>query len=110
MQQQSRMVPLVYIILSWTPSSDATGYIIQYNSSCGGSSGSKNISGGDTNSYTLTGLTSGVTYTTSIVATSQFLPSGAVTLGMAVGLGKFNTTPECVNIPRNLCSSWSTNS
>ena len=35
------------------------------------------IDGGSTNSYTLTGLTNGQTYTISIVATSEYLVSDA---------------------------------
>ena len=77
------------ITVSWSPSSDATGYTISYTG--GGSSGSETVSGGDTNSYTLTGLTNGQTYTISIVATSNNLPSDTVT-AMAVGLGKSNTS------------------
>ena len=73
------------ILVEWTPSSDATGYTISYS---GGSSGSETVSGGDTNSYTLTGLTNGQTYTISIVATYANLPSQVVTADMAVGLGK----------------------
>ena len=76
------------IFVSWSPSSDATGYIIHYISSGGDSSDSETVSGGDTNSYTLTGLTSGETYTISIVGTSNIPPSETVTVGMAVGLGK----------------------
>ena len=75
------------ILVEWTPSSDATGYTISYS---GGSSGSETVSGGDTNSYTLTGLTNGQTYTISIAATSNNLPSQVVTADMAVGLGKIS--------------------
>ena len=74
------------ILVTWTPSSGATGYRIDY--SGGGSSGSETVSGGATNSYTLTGLTNGGTYTISIVATSNIPPSETVTVGMAVALGK----------------------
>ena len=77
------------ILVSWSPSSDATGYTISYTG--GGSSGSETVSGGDTNSYTLTGLTNGQTYTISIVATSNNLASDTVT-AMAVGLGKSNSS------------------
>ena len=62
--------------------------MIHYISSGGGSSGSETVSGGDTNNYTLTGLTSGETYTISIVGTSNILPSETMTVDMAVGLGK----------------------
>ena len=73
------------ILVSWSPSSDATGYTISYT---GGGSGNETVSGGSTNSYTLTGLPNGETYTISIVATSTNLPSQVVTADMAVGLGK----------------------
>ncbi|CAI8054763.1 Receptor-type tyrosine-protein phosphatase F, partial [Geodia barretti] len=48
------------ITVTWTPPSPLdgiTGYTISYTG--GGSSGSETVSGGDTNSYTLTGLTNG---------------------------------------------------
>ena len=77
------------VTVSWSPSSDATGYTISYTG--GGSSGSETVSGGDTNSYTLTGLTNGQTYTISIVATSNNLASDTVT-AMAVGLGKSDSS------------------
>ena len=74
------------ITVGWTPSVGASGYRIQYDSS-GGSSGSETVSGGDTNSYTLTALTNGDTYTISIVATLHF-SSDPVTAQTAVPLGK----------------------
>ena len=77
------------ILVSWSPSSDATGYTISFTG--GGSSGSETVSGGDTNSYTLTGLTNGETYTISIVATSNNLTGDPVTVDMVVGLGKSNS-------------------
>ena len=73
------------IRVSWTPSSDATGYRITYTG--GGSSDS--VAVGDTNSHTLMGLTNGETYTISIVGTSSssyVLPSPPVSVG-DVGLG-----------------------
>ena len=77
------------ILVSWSPSSNATGYTISYTG--GGSSGSETVSGGSTNSYTLTGLTNGETYTISIVATSNNLASDTVTVDLAVRLGKSNS-------------------
>ena len=74
---------LTGIRVSWTPSSDATGYIISYT---GG--GSVNIDGGSTNSHLLEGLTNGVIYTVSIVATLDGSPSESVMV-MNIGLGKF---------------------
>ena len=57
---------LTSITVSWSPFSGATGYTISYTG--GDSSGSEPVSGGSTNSHTLTGLTNGETYTVSIVA------------------------------------------
>ena len=65
------------ITVTWTPPSplgDTTGYRISFT---GGSD--VDIDGGSTNSYTLTGLTNGQTYTISIVATSEHLFSDATT-------------------------------
>ena len=73
------------ILVSWSPSSDATGYRIGYDS-IGGNSGSMTVSNGSTDSETLTGLQNGDTYTISIVATSEFLPSESVAADMSVGL------------------------
>ena len=75
------------ILVEWTPSSDATGYIIHYDSS-GDPSGSVSIDGGSTNSHTLENFRNGETYTMSVVATSANLLSQVVTADMAVGLGK----------------------
>ena len=63
------------ITVTWTPPSlqgDTTGYRISFT---GGSD--VDIDGGSTNSYTLTGLTNGQTYTISIVATSEHFFSDA---------------------------------
>ena len=71
--------------MSWNPSSNATGYKIDYDSS-GGDSGNVAVSGGSTDSETLTGLQNGDTYTISIIATSEFLPSESVAADTSVGL------------------------
>ena len=66
--------------MSWsppTPLEDVTGYMIYYSGS-DGSIGIVSVSNGWTNSYLLTGLQTGVTYSVSIVATSQHLPSEVV--------------------------------
>ena len=60
--------------MSWSPSSDATGYRIQYDST-GGHSGSETIDGSDTVSWSLTGLQNRQTYTISVEATYQDLSS-----------------------------------
>ena len=73
------------ISVSWTPSSDATGYRIDYTGS-DGSSDSVTVSGGSTGNYLLTGLQNGDTYTISIAATSDLFPSEGVTADMTVGL------------------------
>ena len=75
------------IRVSWTESTDATGYRIHYTSVS--DSGNETVSDGSTETHTLTGLVNGETYTISVVATSDNLPSGGVTADMAVGLGKF---------------------
>ena len=80
---------LTSIRVSWTPPSplgDTTGYRIDYTSS-NGSSDSVTVSGGSTDSYLLTGLTNGDTYTISIVATTDLFPSWTVTVDVAVDLG-----------------------
>ena len=59
------------ITVTWTPPDPLdgiTGYRISFT---GGSSGSETVSGGDTNSYTLTGLTNGETHTICIVASTN---------------------------------------
>ena len=75
------------IIVSWSPSSDATGYRIDYDS-IGGDSGSVMISSDSTDplTHTLMNLHNGDTYTISIVATSLILPSDSVPADMTVGL------------------------
>ena len=74
--------------MSWTPSSDVTGYRIFYDSS-GGDHGNVVISDSSTDEYTLTGLKNGDIYTIHIVGTSDgALPSGNVTT--KIGLGEYN--------------------
>ena len=80
------------IIVSWSPSSDATGYRIDYDS-IGGDSDSVVTSGGSTDplTHTLMNLQNGDTYTISIVATSSSdLPSESVLADMTVGLSESN--------------------
>ena len=77
------------ILVSWNPPDplrDTTGYRIDYTD--GSSSNNVTVDGGSTDSHILTGLQNGATYTISIVATSQGLPSETVTADMAVGLCK----------------------
>ena len=79
------------IRVTWTPPDPldgVTGYRIHYTTG-GGSSDSQTVSGGNTMTHTLTGLTNGETYTISIVATSSTTSSSAVLANMAVGLSKF---------------------
>ena len=77
------------IRVSWTESTDATGYRIHYTSVS--DSGNETVSDGSTETHTLTGLVNGETYTISVVATSDNLPSESVTADMAVGLRKSQT-------------------
>ena len=77
---------LTSIRVSWsppTPLGDTTGYRIYYNDS--DSSDSVDVSGGSTDNYLLTGLQNGDSYTISIVAKSQYLPSESVTLDISLG-------------------------
>ena len=82
---------LTSIRVSWsppTPLGDTTGYRIYYSDS--DSSDSVDVSGGSTDNYLLTGLEMEATYTISIVAVSEHLPSDTrdqeVTLGMVGAL------------------------
>ena len=78
------------IRVTWTPPSplgDTTGYRI-FDTRGGGSSGSVDVDGGNTNSHTLMGLTNGETYIISIVGTaSPGIPSVPVEVG-TVALSK----------------------
>ena len=78
------------IIVTWTPPSplgDTTGYRISFTG--GGSSYSVDVSGGDTNTFLVTGLMEEATYTVCIVGTSQHLPSTTVSVsGGPVILGE----------------------
>ena len=96
------------ITVTWTPPNPLdgiTGYRISFT---GGSD--VDIDGGSTNSYTLTGLTNGQTYTISIVATSSGLPSApeqsTVGLGMSfhtnVGVSVYTRMREHHKQPINL--------
>ena len=75
------------IELSWeSPGSPATGYVIYYQPE-GGAVSSLEISGRTIDSHLLEGLESGVTYSISIVAVSDHLPSavvGPVTASMLI--------------------------
>ena len=76
------------ITVTWTASSDATGYRISYTSDS--DSGSVDVDGGNTNNHTLMGLTNGEIYTISIMGTaspSSVLPSAPVEAG-TVALSK----------------------
>ena len=82
------------IRVSWTPSSDATGYRIQYEDS-GGDNNSVIVSGGSSNNHLLTGLERETTYTVYIVATSQMLPSEPMIVKVTLG-GYENCVAVCV--------------
>ena len=69
------------IDVSWTPPTplgDTTGYIIYYTNDDNTDNDSVVIAGGSTDEYTLSDLQNGDTYTISIIATSQHLPSDTV--------------------------------
>ena len=83
------------IRVTWTPSSDANGYIISYID--GSSSGSVTVDGGSIDSHTLMDLQNGATYTISIVATSETsLPSESMAADMSVSLGKVSPLDHAV--------------
>ena len=67
-------------LVSWTQPTDSTGvtgYRIYYTEN-GGSVQFKDVSGASTNMDTISGLTTGSTYSITIVATSDGLPSEVV--------------------------------
>ena len=72
------------IRVSWTPSSNATGYMIHYTSVC--DSGNETVSDGSTETHTLTDLVNGETYTISVAATSNKLSSVGVATNSNVSL------------------------
>ena len=72
------------IVISWTPSSDATGYRIYYTGTGGHNGTSENLSGGSHNSHSIASLQNGQTYTVSLVATSHGTPSTAVVIDIAL--------------------------
>ena len=91
------------IRVTWTPPAPLdgiTGYRISFT---GGSSGSETVSGGNTMSHSLTGLTNGETYTISIVASTNGLSSAPVQT--TVGLGMFHLC-VCRNISSICCQCY----
>ena len=88
---------LTSIRVSWTPSSDATGYTISYTG--GGSSDSVTVSGGSTDNYLLTGLVMEASYTISIVATSQQFPSDAVVVEITLSKKKTYSNMNAILSP-----------
>ena len=66
------------VLVSWSPSSGATGYTIHYDSS-GGHNGNISLNC-STDNFELTGLMEENTYTISIFATSVDLPSTTIEL------------------------------
>ena len=89
------------IRVTWTPPSplgDTTGYRISFTG--GGNSDSVTVSGGDTNTFPVTGLMEKATYIVSIVGTSQHLPSTNVPVpGGPVTLGELKMYVETDSIP-----------
>ena len=74
------------IRVSWTESTDATGYRIHYTSVS--DSGNETVSNGSTETHTLTGLMNGETYTISVAATSNQLSSVGVAVDTSISLRK----------------------
>ena len=75
------------IIVTWTASSDATGYRVSYTSSSR-DKGSETVSDGSTETHTLTSLVNGETYTISVAATSPFSSDEAAAADATVTLRK----------------------
>ena len=76
--------------VSWTPPSPlghATGYRIYYNGD-DGSSGTLDVSGSMSHSQVLRGLSSGVSYTLSVVALSVHLPSPVAQHGQPIPISE----------------------
>ena len=75
------------IIVSWSPSSEATGYRIDYDS-VGGDNGSVYISSNSTDTlmYTLMNLQNGYDYTISIIATSDHFYSEPKNITIYIGM------------------------
>ena len=96
------------VLLTWTPPSplgDTTGYRIHYT---GGSSGSQPVSGGSTNSYTLTGLRREESYDISIVGTSEHLSSERVQWkNVTISPGKNNMLLSSLVLVGNNCFVFS---
>ena len=74
------------IRVTWTASSDATGYRIHYTSDS--DSGSETVSDGSIETHTLTGLVNGETYTISMIATSEQFFSETTAADTTVSLCK----------------------
>ncbi|CAI8019951.1 Receptor-type tyrosine-protein phosphatase H, partial [Geodia barretti] len=96
------------VLLTWTPPDplgDTTGYRISFTG--GGSSGSEDVSGGSTNSYTLTGLIRGETYDISIVGTSDHISSESVELSVTLVPGPYLTVEVVMMGVSSISLSWS---
>ena len=74
---------LTDVLVTWTPSEGATGYVIFYE---GGSSDIVGLQGGSTENYLLTGLVPDTSYTITIKAISDHFSSLPVQI---TTLGKF---------------------
>ncbi|CAI8019336.1 Collagen alpha-1(VII) chain, partial [Geodia barretti] len=102
---------LTSIIVSWTLSSNATGYRIYYDSS-GGHGGFEDVTNGSTDNYTLEGLQTETHYTILIMATSEdHPPSTLVELNIylisppgKILLAVLSVTPTSISL------SWSVGS
>ena len=83
------------IRVSWTPPTplgDTTGYRIYYS---GGSSGRVDVSGGSTDNHLLSVLQNGVSYTISIVGTSEHFFGDRVDNPNNISLSEFL---QCVSV------------
>ena len=73
--------------VSWTPPATVTGYQVYWSGSGGVDSGNISV-GADDGTVTITGRTPGLTYSITIVALFDYLPSPVVGTVMAYTLGE----------------------
>ena len=96
------------ILVSWSPSNEATGYKIDYDS-IGGDNGSVNISSNSTDTlmYTLMNLQNGYDYTISIIATSDHFYSEPNNITIYIGMWYFNLNSVlCLIFHRNIFNGF----
>ena len=91
-------IGLTSIKVSWTPPTNATGYIISYTG--GGSSDSVTVGDGSTDNYVFSGLMNGATYAISVIATSTANAAASesvVAVDVPLGIS------QCLRVQINHC-------